>query len=111
LPKITLINGKKSFTAREAGDLDSGQAVEKAKELHAQKKYFKEAHVDRFGGLVLVGREGNWHFVWAACGFNGAGTIATAEILEMFGFGEKKAILQNITVGGDQAYYPFTHPL
>ena len=109
LPRITLRNSGRSFTAREAGDLSTSQAIAKAEELRAQKKYFTDAYVDRTDGLVLIGREGNWHFASANCGYDGWGTKTSAEILEMFGFGEKEALLQKIAVGGDHANYAFTH--
>lgn len=108
LQQVRLRNSGKTFNAIKAFDKSSYAAVASAKELLVQRKSFSSATVDRFDGLVLVGPDGNWHFATALCGYRGSGPMATAEILELFGFGKKDDILWLITNGDDHATFSFS---
>jgi len=108
LPQVRLRNSGRLFNVTEAQDLSTSEAVVTAMVLLAQRKSFKEAVVDRFDGLVLIGPDGNWHFASALCGYWGTSPAATAEILEIFGFGKKDSIFQSIYSGDDHATFSFT---
>ncbi len=99
-----------AFFAHKAKDGSSYEAESIAKQLKAQGVSFTEAFVDRFDGLVLCGRDESWHFRCALCGYEGTGVHATATILEMFGFGERRALFLAINTGGDTASFSFSRP-
>lgn len=107
MARVRLGNFNRTFDAREVGDLDTYQAVEAAKGLRSSGFQFSEAFVDRTDGLIIVGRDGSWHFTTTICGYGGTGPMATAEILELFGFGVKADILKDIDHGGDNAKFSF----
>lgn len=108
MQQVRLRNSGKTFNVIKAFDNSSYAALASAKALLVQRKSFSSATVDRFDGLVLVGPDGNWHFATALCGYGGSGPMATAEILELFGFGEKDYIFQTIATGGDNATFSFS---
>jgi hypothetical protein len=89
-------------------DKSTDEAIEQAKIIAAKGDTFSEAVVDRFDGLVVVGREASWHFVSPICGYSGSGPMATATILELFGFGKKAKIFEEINTGDNHASYTFT---
>lgn len=102
-------------------DRSSFEAVHVAESL--MEKYgplVYRAEVDRFDGLIIYWTDSvafelgssdeprGHHFVTAICGYSGSGPIATARILEMFGFGRKDELLEQINFGGDHAYFTFS---
>ena len=102
-------------------DTYTGDALQLAAEVasrYGDRIY--RAEVDRIDGLIVYwmnefdycasdGSEPRgWHFVTPICGYTGSGPIATAEILEMFGFGPKNELLQQINFGDNQAYFTFS---
>jgi hypothetical protein len=48
-----------------------------------------------------------WHFASALCGYGGEGPGGSATILELFGFGDREDILEQICRGGDYAHFHF----
>lgn len=105
---ITLHNHNETFgDVNIIDDCDPWDAIEQAKHLFEQGYYFEKALVDRFDGLVLVGSGGIWHFSHALCGYEGSGPQATAEILEIFGFGKFAVIMARIDHGGNAAKATF----
>lgn len=94
--------GYMSFTRVEsANDQSSYEATEAAKKLRASGFRAQRARVERIDGLVLLaGPMESWtpgvHFKFATCGHRGSGPIATAEILALFGFGDKASLMQHI---------------
>lgn len=81
-------------------------------------EYYTDAIVDREDGLVVFGgyvdapsfhkrNKRGWHFASALCGYGGAGSHATATILELFGFGHHDSIFRQIQHGGDHVQYHF----
>ena len=106
---IVLGNHARTVDATEVGDLDTQQALAHAASLHEQGVEFREALVDRFDGLVLVGDEpqSSYHYRTPLCGYVGSGPMATTVILEMFGFGTHEEIMNKISTGDDKAYALF----
>lgn len=101
-------------------DTYTGEALAIAKEVHDRygSRVYR-AEIDRFDGLILYWADEynyeagsaeprGWHFVTPICGYTGSGPIATAEILEMFGFGQKNELLEQINFGDNQAYFTFS---
>lgn len=101
--------GKQTISYVEPGnDKSSSEAMSCADALFSQMPYkFSDAIVDRFDGLVLFSpkNEYGFHFVNANCGYYGQGPMATAQILDLFGFGIYEYILAKISSGGDTAYF------
>ena len=91
--------------AYEADDKSSFEAVDIAKELHGKGLVVSLAGVDRFEGLVLAGPQEAWRFKHAICSFNGTGPKASAEILELFGFGNRVKILKVISNPHQSRYF------
>ena len=108
MQEVRLRNSGKTFNVIKAFDKSTYGAVASAKILLSQRKTFSSATVDRFDGLVLAGPDGNWHFATAICGYSGNGPVATAVILELFGFGKKDDVLRTISSGGDSATFSFS---
>jgi len=48
-----------------------------------------------------------WHFSSPLCGYGGAGPNASAIILELFGFGNRSEIFQQINHGGEDSNWHF----
>lgn len=105
----------------KGSDTYTGEAIEIAKvvkEKYGDRVY--RAEIDRFDGLILYWMDEldyemgssseprGWHFVTPICGYTGSGPTASAEILEMFGFGPKDELLQQINFGDNQAYFTFS---
>ncbi len=102
-------------------DTYTGEALRIAAKVHERygSRVYR-AEVDRFDGLILywmdevdfelgTGLEPRgWHFVTPICGYTGSGPMAAAEILEMFGFGPKDEMLEQINFGDNQAYFTFS---
>lgn len=108
---VTLRNHGESMIANEVGDTYTDEAIDKARELHAQGVTFTRAYVDRFDGLVLLGpQEDAWHFQTTLCGYAGTGPTTTARILELFEFGTVQDLTPRLVVGGDSAKETFTRP-
>lgn len=101
-------------------DTYTGDAIRIATSVHERygNRVYR-AEIDRRDGLILYwmseldfeagdGSEPRgWHFVTPICGYTGSGPIASAEILEMFGFGHKEELLQQINFGEHLAYFTF----
>lgn len=108
---VMLRNHNMTLSGVEAvGDTYTDQAVVMAGALAAlHRDQVTTAHVDRFDGLVLLGDEPGlaWHFTTTLCGYGGTGPRATAEILEIFGFGEQKDLFRQLSYGGDHARASF----
>jgi len=94
--ELTFPDTGRVVKATEAGDTSSFDAVTIAKELKAKGLVIDHAGVDRLEGLVLVASRRAWRFKNAICGYGGNGPQATAEILELFGFGKKADIMRII---------------
>lgn len=101
-------------------DTVSEQAVRRARDIveTGGALSITEAVVDRHGGLAVYGdapakpasgpeQVRGWHFASAVCGFEGTGTHATAEILELFGFGKRRNLQIVLAHGGGDAYFKF----
>lgn len=99
----------------------TGEALKIARSLKEQHgDHVYRAEVDRFDGLIIYWRSRaefelgspsearGHHFVTPICGYTGSGPIATAQILEIFGFGTKDDLLEQINFGGDHAYFTFS---
>jgi hypothetical protein len=114
-----LFRGATIVGVHKGTDTYTGEALAIAREIHEQygSRVYR-AEIDRFDGLILYwtdeydyagGEEPRgWHFVTPICGYTGSGPIATAEILEMFGFGQKNELLEQINFGDNQAYFTFS---
>lgn len=95
--------GCMSFTnVEEVGDRDSFEAKLLATQLHATGFRAQSARVERTDGLVLLcgtmspstpGR----HFRHAITGYDGTGPRITAEILEIFGFGDMASLMDRLS--------------
>ena len=107
------------FCDREYPDVEEGrdtwsdEAVQHASELYERigSDTCTLAVVDRKDGLMLFFTPSDadkpvaHHFKCALAGYTGNGVIASAKILEMFGFGTYDDIFQRISHGGDRARY------
>ena len=89
----------------KVNDLDTVEAERYARNLREDGLTFDLALIDRFDGLVLLGRSGNYHFDTPLCGYIGNGPMASARILEMFEFGSAESIMSQIGDGGNNAKY------
>lgn len=101
-------------------DTYTGEALKIAAEVKERcGDRVHQAEVDRFDGLILYWMDEaafemsaaslrGWHFVTPICGYGGTGPHATAEILEMFGFGRKEELIEQINFGDDHAYFTFS---
>jgi len=109
MASVMLRNLGITVEATEIDDLSTDQALEHAGLLYDQGVRFDQAHVDRFDGLVLIGRtpEKSFHYRTPLCGYNGTGPMTTAIILELFGFGDRSEILNRISTGDDRAKASF----
>lgn len=85
-----------AYEVNPAGDQSTFQAIEITYRLISEGLDFSTARVDRQNGLLLLGESGNWYFTTPLCGYGGAGPDATAEILELLGFGTKAEILAQV---------------
>lgn len=101
-------------------DTYTGEALEVATEVHERygDRVYR-AEIDRRDGMIVywmsetdfeLGSSSlrGWHFVTPICGYTGSGPMAAAKILEMFGFGPKDEMLEQINFGDDQAYFTFS---
>lgn len=89
-------------------DKSSYEALKVAEKLFMANKYkYTEAIIDRFDGMVLLcpKDQTGQHFVTAICGYYGSGPMVSAQILEMFGFGDYDYTLAKIAQGGDMASF------
>ena len=77
------------------------------------------AEIDRRDGMIIYWMSEidfelsdrslrGWHFVTPTCGYTGSGPMTAATILEMFGFGPKDEMLEQINFGDNQAYFTFS---
>lgn len=94
-----------SVVVTEAGDTSSFHSLEIAKQWAGYR--FQRAVVTRYG-LTLSSDQRELNFTCALAGYAGTGPQIASEILELFGFGERKEIFEKISVGGDSANYTFT---
>ena len=105
----------------QGDDKWTGEALEIARSLKEQHgDHVYRAEVDRIDGLIIywqtqadfelnpMGETRGHHFVTPLCGYTGSGPIATAQILEIFGFGNKDDLLKQINFGGENAYFTFS---
>lgn len=108
---VMLRNHNMTFSnVEEVGDTYTGEAIVMAGALAALHGHdVTTAHVDRFDGLVLLcDRLGlGWRFATPLCGYGGTGPHATAEILEIFGFGNRKKLFEQLNHGGDRGKASF----
>ena len=95
-------------------DRSSSESVSFASDLYqsAGSDTCWKAVVDRFDGLLLVfhvsgGADVTYHIRHALAGYAGTGTIATATILEIFGFGRYDQLFVQISQGGSSAHFIF----
>ena len=107
MTRVTLRNSGRTFNVTPVSDKSTGEAIVQAKAIAADGGTFSEAVVDRFDGLVIVGRDASWHFNTPICGYSGTGPMTTAIILELFGFGNKAKIFDEINTGDNHATYTF----
>ena len=109
MSKLSVKIGRQTIAYVDKGsDKSSFEAIEIALRLFDKNKYkYTEAIIDRFDGMVLLcpKDQTGYHFVTAICGYYGAGPIASAQILDMFGFGQYEYTLAKISNGGDMAYF------
>lgn len=103
--QVTLHKHGVTIDAIKANDHDTIEAVAYARRLHDEGATFDLALIDRFDGLLLVGASGNYHFTTPICGYMGNGPTASARILELFEFGSKDTILEEICHGDNDAKF------
>ena len=108
MTQVKLRNSGRTFNVTPVYDESTGEAIAQAKTIAAKGDTFSEAVVDRFDGLVVVGRATTWHFNTAICGYVGDGPTTAATILELFGFGKKSEILERINTGDNRATHTFS---
>lgn len=107
------------YGVHPGNDNNTVEALETATSTHNAMKdlNWHKAIVDRNDGLCLIfgddtqpsdhPNDTGWHFRSARCGYAGTGVIASAIILEMFGFGVYGDIYAKISEGGAIAHYEF----
>lgn len=108
---VMLRNHNEVFSnIEEVGDTYTGEAIAVARELAGRyRDLITVAHVDRFDGLVVLGPTSyGWRFTTPICGYGGTGPMASAEILEIFGFGPKEELFRELNHGGDKAKASFS---
>ena len=116
--RVTVQLRGKTYEGVEPGEDDSTEEALTAAHDLIERRFGPlvciTAIVDRFDGLVLVFGQSvastwpGWHFRTATCGYVGSGPIASARILELFGFGTYAEIFALISVGSDDANFEFT---
>ena len=109
MSKLSVKIGRHIITYIDKGsDKSSFEALDVAEKLFAKNKFkYTEALIDRFDGMVLLCPEEQigHHFVTAICGYYGSGPMASAQILDMFGFGQYEYLLAKIATGGDMSNF------
>jgi len=102
------------FEILEGSDRSGEEAESFARELYDKigSNDCSDAIVDRIDGLVLIfrlpgGGVSTHHFRSATAGFLGGGSITAARILELFGFGAKADLLDQVATGGETAQFVF----
>ena len=94
-------------------DESRSDAVKQAEQLLKQygAKLCISATVSKIGGLMLVIATPNGkigcRFQYPSAGRDNSATLASAKILAMFGFGPIEEIFKRISVGGDNASFPY----
>jgi hypothetical protein len=102
---VHLRNSNLSFDATEVGDNSQYDAEDFAKNLVKQRKSFHMAVVDRFDGLVIIGRSDTYHFKTVLCGYRGNGADATVKILQMLGFDTDRHLKEGALLTGNNLGY------
>jgi len=106
VPTITLKHHNRQFDLEEeARDLNSDEAIQRARAFGLEGWTFDVAYLDREGGMIMNGPMGWQHFRNATCGYGGVGVQASAEILAMFDFGDYDELFERIRFGGDTAHF------
>jgi hypothetical protein len=97
----------------EANDLTPDMAIAIAKVWKQTVPDYQwcEADIKRFDGLTLKSTKGvELHFGSTLCGYNGDAVMATATILELFGFGTYRTIMFEISYADNAAHLTLSHP-
>lgn len=120
-PTTTITIGSRSFfeitptqghSSRE-NILDAVELLEEMKQT-GRNHLITLAAVDRWNGLVLaVDPQINhhpmgWHFQALLAGYQGSGSLDSADVLARSGFGNRDEIYEQIKKGGDRAAYYFS---
>ena len=112
----TTVVGVLTGTDKYTGD--ALRIARNLKEQYGDRVY--RAEIDRFDGLIIywqnegdfelnpIGDARGHHFVTPICGYMGSGPMASAQILELFGFGSKDEMLKQIHFGDNHAYFTFS---
>lgn len=114
--EMTVTLGNHTIHGVELGtDTYTDMALAHAREFQSRFGNVTDAIVDRFDGLVVyydtmrvaAGQVRGCHFVTAICGYSGSGPITASMILELFGFGDQRELLEQICHGGNDAQFHF----